>query len=233
MTHDHHHNDHVDDKGDTTMSPANERARIGRRQLFKYAGGAAVVAAAGATTQRWLNPFSSSIVSADTHMATIQPDRYMFLGGTDGWMGLPPTPHDPGVPPGSARGRQGSRSDDLHLRVPQHHRARRCRSASPRRRRRNTAPRCSGSRSTTLTTRPPSSWWTSPTSGWRCAPTSSMLTRSTGTASATSSRSSTASRRGRCRCPRARCSATSTGPATPAPTCTTATSKTSSTCTWA
>ncbi len=100
MTHEQHANDNGDDngnvKGDTTMSAPNERVAIGRRQLFRYAGGAAVLAAGVGATTRWFSPFSSAAVSADdAHLATIQPDRYMFLGGTDGWMGLPPTPAIP------------------------------------------------------------------------------------------------------------------------------------------
>ena len=48
----------------------------------------------------------------------------MFLGGTDGWIGLP-APGDPTFHPDPWAGEQGHRSDDVHLRVPQRHRARR------------------------------------------------------------------------------------------------------------
>ena len=74
------------------MSAPNERSGIDRRQLFKFAGGAALVAAGTGGGMKLFKPFSSSTVAADTHLASINPDRYMFVGGTDGWMGLPTTP---------------------------------------------------------------------------------------------------------------------------------------------
>ena len=120
--------------------------------------------------------------AAENHMATIQPDRYMFLGGTDGWIGLPPTPAIPPFHPDTLAPTR-ARPDDLHLRVPQHHRARRGHRFAQKNRR-STAHRCSGSSSST-TTWPPSSSSTSPTSGWLCAPTCSTPTPSTGTGSAT------------------------------------------------
>ncbi len=83
------------DEGDTTMSELNEHAGFGRRQFLRYAGGAAVFATAAGAGMKVLRPASSSEVFADSHLATIQPDRYMFLGGTDGWMGLPKTPAVP------------------------------------------------------------------------------------------------------------------------------------------
>ena len=132
-----------------------------------------------------LHPFSSAAVSAENHMATIQPDRYMFLGGTDGWIRLPPDPGDPAVPPrhpGAAR----APSHDLHLRVPQRHRTRRDASGSPRR--------------TRPSTRAPLFWVNAVRPGQpgrrvpgpadeprprRCGPTCSTRTPSTGTGSAT------------------------------------------------
>ena len=71
------------------MSAPNERSGIDRRQLFKFAGGAVLVAAGTSSGMKWLNPFSAGSVGADS-VITRAPD--MFLGGTDGWMGLPTTP---------------------------------------------------------------------------------------------------------------------------------------------
>ena len=68
---------------------------ISRRRLFRYAGGAAVAAAAAGGGMQLLRPFSSGRVEADAHLAQITEGRYMFLGGTDGWMGLPATPSIP------------------------------------------------------------------------------------------------------------------------------------------
>ncbi len=73
------------------MSESVEPSGFGRRTLFRYAGGAALFAAVGGTGMKVLEPFSTT-VSADQHLATILPDRHMFLGGTDGWIGLPRTP---------------------------------------------------------------------------------------------------------------------------------------------
>ncbi len=78
-------------KGDSPMSQPIEQSGFGRRQLFRYAGGAAVFAAVAGTGMKVLEPFSTT-VAADQHLATILPDRHMFLGGTDGWIGLPKTP---------------------------------------------------------------------------------------------------------------------------------------------
>ena len=86
---------HGSEEGDTTMSAPIEQVGFGRRQLLRYAGGAAVVAVAAGSGIKLLHPFSSSAVSAENHMASIQPDRYMFLGGTDGWIHLPQTPAIP------------------------------------------------------------------------------------------------------------------------------------------
>ena len=80
------------DEGDHTMSAPNERAGIDRRQLFKYAGGAALVAAATGGGMKLFKPFSASRVSADS---VYTGPAHMYLGGTDGWMGLPPTPAIP------------------------------------------------------------------------------------------------------------------------------------------
>ena len=72
------------------MSTSIDQTGFGRRQLFRYAGGAAVVAVAAGTGIKLLEPFSSGAVSAQTPMTGVLPD--MFLGGTDGWIGLPKTP---------------------------------------------------------------------------------------------------------------------------------------------
>ncbi len=65
---------------------------LSRRQLFRFTGGAAVAAVGVGGGMKWLEPFSNGIVEALPHMAAIMPNRYMFLGGTDGWIGLPKTP---------------------------------------------------------------------------------------------------------------------------------------------
>ena len=139
------------------------------------------------------------------HMATIQPDRYMFLGGTDGWIGLPPTPAIPPFHPDPLGGRQGvdlttyifGFRNITGLTTPQ------------RFAQKNKAQHCAPLfwvNQYDPDDPTPSSWSTSPTSGSRCGPTCSTLTPCTGTGSATSSRSSTASRPARWRCRRARCS---------------------------
>lgn len=69
---------------------------ISRRQLFRYAGGAAVATAAAGGGMQLLRPFSSGpVAEADAHLAQITEGRYMFFGGTDGWIGLPATPAIP------------------------------------------------------------------------------------------------------------------------------------------
>ena len=80
----------------TSDEPANVQPNgISRRRLFRFAGGAAVAAAAAGGGMQLLRPFSSGRVEADAHLAQITEGRYMFLGGTDGWMGLPATPAIP------------------------------------------------------------------------------------------------------------------------------------------
>jgi hypothetical protein len=74
------------------MNEPDQPTVFGRRQLFKYAGGIAVLAVGTGGGSKLLKPFSASVAEADHHLATIQPDRYMFFGGTDGWMGLPKSP---------------------------------------------------------------------------------------------------------------------------------------------
>ena len=74
------------------MSESNGPKTIGRRQLFKYAGGAAAIAAVtSGFGSKWmgktLSPLSVGPVdAADNTTAN------MFLGGTDGWISLPRTP---------------------------------------------------------------------------------------------------------------------------------------------
>ncbi|MDO8363829.1 MAG: multicopper oxidase domain-containing protein [Actinomycetota bacterium] len=76
-------------------SASDEPARLGRRQLLRYAGGAAVFVAGAGATARYVRPFAAGQVEADSHLSQITQDHYMFLGGTDGWIGLPPTPPTP------------------------------------------------------------------------------------------------------------------------------------------
>lgn len=71
------------------MSQTVESSGFGRRQLFRYAGGAAMLAAVSGTGLKVFEPFSASKVSADT---VIDRPADMFLGGTDGWIGLPASP---------------------------------------------------------------------------------------------------------------------------------------------
>jgi FtsP/CotA-like multicopper oxidase with cupredoxin domain len=88
---------------------------FGRRQFFRYAGGAAVFATAAGTGMKVLRPSSSTRVFADGHLATIQPDRYMFLGGTDGWIGLPESPAIPPFHPDPMADDKGPGGTDTHL----------------------------------------------------------------------------------------------------------------------
>ena len=72
------------------MSDSNGSSGIGRRQLLKYAGGAAALAAGSSIGTNWLGktlkPLSVSKVDAAGDPADL------FFGGTDGWIYLPPTP---------------------------------------------------------------------------------------------------------------------------------------------
>jgi hypothetical protein len=74
-------------QGDNGMSDENAPARLDRRRFFKYAGGAAIGAG---LLSRWsgptLQPFAAEQVSA---AGPVYPDPDMFLGGTDGWIGMP------------------------------------------------------------------------------------------------------------------------------------------------
>ena len=196
---------------------------FGRRELLRFAGGSTIVAVGLGLGKAVLQPFASGTVDAvgtDPHMAKITPDHYMFLGGTDGWIGLPPTPAIPPFHPGPVRGRQGPQrfaAHHLHLRFPQHHRAQRRHADQP-------EEPCAAQRTAVLgeavhapaTPRPQREFGsTSPTSVSPSGPTCSMRTPCTGTASATSSRSSTASPPARCRCRPAPCSPTCTAPYDP------------------
>jgi FtsP/CotA-like multicopper oxidase with cupredoxin domain len=86
-------------EGNTSMRATNDgdsgSSGISRRRLFRYAGGAALAAAATGGGMKLLTPFSGTAVNADTHLAQITEGRYMILGGTDGWIGLPATPAIP------------------------------------------------------------------------------------------------------------------------------------------
>ena len=95
MTHDQHRNDsgiNVNVKGDNSMSAPSERVGIGRRELFRFAGGAVIVAAGTGGGMKLLKPFSPPR-SPPTSSTPVLPN--MFLGGTDGWIGLPPAPTIP------------------------------------------------------------------------------------------------------------------------------------------
>ena len=71
----------------------NETNHISRRQLFKYAGGAAALG-----TATW----AGKVLLPESVFAQAGPGYDLYLGGTDGWMYLPPTPAI--VRPGSATG---------------------------------------------------------------------------------------------------------------------------------
>ncbi len=67
--------------------------RMSRRQLLRYGGMAAVTAAAAGSGMKLLQPAAAGPVTlqaGQTHMAKATAD--LFLGGTDGWVHLPPTP---------------------------------------------------------------------------------------------------------------------------------------------
>ncbi len=72
------------------MSDSDRRGSLGRRQLFKYFGGAAALVTAGGLSNKWLGrtlgPVSAGVADADG------PPANLFFGGTDGWIYLPPTP---------------------------------------------------------------------------------------------------------------------------------------------
>lgn len=69
------------------MSDENAPKRMDRRRFFRYAGSAAIGAG---IASRWvgptLHPFATEHVSAADR---VYPDPDMFLGGTDGWIGMP------------------------------------------------------------------------------------------------------------------------------------------------
>ena len=67
--------------------------RISRRQLLRYGGMAAVTAAAAGSGIKFLRPAAAGPVTlqaGQSHMSKATAD--LFLGGTDGWIHLPPTP---------------------------------------------------------------------------------------------------------------------------------------------
>lgn len=105
MSHHSNTNRNGRDEGDHTMSAPIERASIGRRQLFKYAGGAAILAAGAGGGMKLLKPLSAHEASA------AGPPADMFLGGTDGWIGLPAAPAIPPFHPdplGAGKGMGGA-----------------------------------------------------------------------------------------------------------------------------
>jgi FtsP/CotA-like multicopper oxidase with cupredoxin domain len=73
------------------MSDSNTPSGIGRRQLFKYAGGAVAVAAGSGLGSRWLGKTLKPLGVSPVDAANATPAK-MFLGGTDGWIYLPPSP---------------------------------------------------------------------------------------------------------------------------------------------
>ncbi len=64
-----------------------EKKNLNRRQFLKVSGGAVVVTSVGAWAGRILSPVAAS--------AQTSPDYDLYLGGTDGWIYLPPTPAIP------------------------------------------------------------------------------------------------------------------------------------------
>ena len=72
--------------------------RFDRRQLLKWAGGAAAVVGGGGALARWkggvLNPFAVETAAAGSVLPPA-PDAAVFIGGTDGWISLPKTPAIP------------------------------------------------------------------------------------------------------------------------------------------
>ena len=156
---------------------------LDRRGLFRPAGG---VAALGGVA--WAGKVLHA--GGDAAAADAPPDLY--LAGTDGWIYLPPTPaiapfHPDVLAPVTVH--------DLHLRLPQRHRADRRPEARP-------EEQGAALRAAVLgqAVRPdqPVDFRVQLTNlgPGRCGPTCSTRTPCTGTASATSSRSSTASRSG-------------------------------------
>ena len=76
------------------MGPNDPNAgMISRRQLLRYGGMAAVTAAAAGSGMKLLRPAAAGPVTLQAgqgHMSKATAD--LFLGGTDGWMYLPPDP---------------------------------------------------------------------------------------------------------------------------------------------
>ncbi len=74
------------------MNDETAATRMGRRELLKWAGGAAALAGAGGALARWkgpmLNPFAVETAAAGAVQAPA-PDAAIFMGGTDGWISLP------------------------------------------------------------------------------------------------------------------------------------------------
>ena len=159
------------------------------------------------------------------------------LGGTDGWISLPPTPaippfHPDSLAPEAVDGDAASQlttyifgfrnvtglSETREVRPEEQGAAQRAADVGGRVRRQSPPTRSSSS---------------SRTSAWRSGPTSSTPTRCTGTGSRTPSPTTTASPRARSPCRPGGRSSTPTARATPGPTCTTATSRTWSTSRWA
>ncbi len=76
------------------MSASDQPRAITRRQLFRYAGGAAAVATVGGG-MKLLQPSAvrQLVTGAGSHMS--KPVADLFIGGTDGWISLPASPAIP------------------------------------------------------------------------------------------------------------------------------------------
>ena len=74
----------------TSMSVSDRPRGLGHRQLFKYLGRAAAVAAAGGLSGKWLGPTLRPLSAGEADADG--PPANLFFGGTDGWIFLPPTP---------------------------------------------------------------------------------------------------------------------------------------------
>ncbi|MEO5899788.1 MAG: multicopper oxidase domain-containing protein [Ilumatobacteraceae bacterium] len=74
------------------MTEENERSGMGRRRFFRYAGGVAGAVIGAGAVSRWAGPTLRPFAADHALAADITyPAPDMFLGGTDGWIGMPPT----------------------------------------------------------------------------------------------------------------------------------------------
>ena len=79
------------------MTGEQPRQKLGRRQLFKYAGGAAAMAGGAGLVARWKGPVLNplSVDRADAAVPVMPAGSDIYIGGTDGWISLPATPTIP------------------------------------------------------------------------------------------------------------------------------------------